>query len=138
LSRPAAPGRIRLRSAAQLRHVCGTLPLYQSRPAPATQLKRAKWADRSGERSSDSQTHYVILVEVQMLGEFEDVLNSFLHIRNADVYATGSNPKFLSSDVITEFRRRGDEIRVHPLSFREYAPAYEGTTDEAWDDRLPH
>jgi predicted AAA+ superfamily ATPase len=86
------------------------------------------------DRIVDEKTHYVILDEVQLLDEFEDVLNSFLHIRNADVYVTGSNSKFLSSDVITEFRGRGDEIRVYPLSFREYTSVYEGTTDEAWDD----
>ena len=82
----------------------------------------------------DKQIHYIILDEIQLLSEFEDVLNSFLHIRNADVYVTGSNSKFLSSDVITEFRGRGDEIRVYPLSFREYISVYDGTTDEAWDD----
>ena len=62
------------------------------------------------------------------------MLNSFLHIRNADVYVTGSNSKFLSSDVITEFRGRGDEIRIYPLSFREYCSVYDGRADEAWDD----
>lgn len=82
----------------------------------------------------DNDTYYVILDEVQYLGEFEDVLNSFLHIRNADVYVTGSNSKFLSSDVITQFRGRGDEIHVYPLSFREFSSAYGGTPDEAWDD----
>jgi predicted AAA+ superfamily ATPase len=86
------------------------------------------------ERILDNQSYYVFLDEVQFLSEFEDVLNSFLHIKNADVYVTGSNSKFLSSDVITEFRGRGDEIRVYPLSFREYTSVYEGTTDEAWDD----
>jgi predicted AAA+ superfamily ATPase len=86
------------------------------------------------ERISDHQTYYVILDEVQFIDEFEDVLNSFLHIRNADVYVTGSNSRFLSSDVITEFRDRGDEVRVYPLSFREYTSVCEGTTDEAWDD----
>lgn len=82
----------------------------------------------------DKNTYYIILDEVQLLGEFEDVLNSLLHIRNADVYVTGSNSKFLSSDVITEFRGRGDEVRLHPLSFREYCSVYPGNTDEAWDD----
>ena len=62
------------------------------------------------------------------------MLNSLLHIPNADVYVTGSNSKFLSSDVITEFRGRGDEIHVYPLSFQEYASVYPGTPDEAWDD----
>lgn len=85
-------------------------------------------------RITDKQTYYIILDEIQMLNEFEDVLNSFLHIKNADVYVTGSNSRFLSSDVITEFRGRGDEIRVYPLNFKEYFSVYEGTTDEAWDD----
>lgn len=83
---------------------------------------------------TDEKTYYIILDEVQMLTEFEDVLNSFLHISNADVYVTGSNSKFLSSDLVTEFRGRGDEVRIYPLSFREYVSAYNGTTDEAWDD----
>ena len=82
----------------------------------------------------DNEIYYIILDEIQMLNEFEDVLNSFLHIRNADVYVTGSNSRFLSSDVITEFRGRGDEIRVHPLSFREYVSAFNGTVDEAWEE----
>ena len=83
---------------------------------------------------TDEKTYYIILDEVQLLAEFEDVLNSFLHISNADVYVTGSNSKFLSSDLVTEFRGRGDEVRIYPLSFREYVSAYNGTTDEAWDD----
>ncbi|MCR4963330.1 MAG: ATP-binding protein [Firmicutes bacterium] len=86
------------------------------------------------ERILDRETYYIILDEVQLLAEFEDVLNSFLHIRNADVYVTGSNSKFLSSDLITEFRGRGDEIRIYPLSFREYCSVYAGSADEAWDD----
>ena len=86
------------------------------------------------ERIVDRDTYYIILDEVQLLAEFEDVLNSFLHIRNADVYVTGSNSRFLSSDLVTEFRGRGDEIRIYPLSFREYCSAYEGGADEAWDD----
>ena len=77
----------------------------------------------------DDRTYYIILD-----GEFEDVLNSLLHIRNADIYVTGSNSRFLSSDVITEFRGRGDEIRMYPLSFAEYSSVYEGSADEAWDD----
>ena len=86
------------------------------------------------ERIVDRDTYYIILDEVQFLSEFEDVLNSFMHIRNADVYVTGSNSKFLSSDLVTEFRGRGDEVRVYPLSFREYCSVYEGSADEAWDD----
>ena len=68
----------------------------------------------------DSDMYYILLDEVQMVDEFEDVLNSFLKVTNADVYVTGSNAKFLATDIITEFRGRGDEIRVRPLSFREY------------------
>ncbi len=85
-------------------------------------------------RMQDNGDYYIILDEVQYMDEFEDMLNSLLHIPNADVYVTGSNSKFLSSDVITEFRGRGDEIHVYPLCFREYASAYAGTPDEAWDD----
>lgn len=82
----------------------------------------------------DGQDYYIILDEVQLLGEFEDVLNSFLHIKNADVYVTGSNSRFLSSDVITEFRGRGDEIHIYPLNFREYQSVYDGSKEEAWDE----
>ena len=86
------------------------------------------------ERIVDNETYYIVLDEVQLLAEFEDVLNSFMHIRNADVYVTGSNSKFLSSDLVTEFRGRGDEVRIYPLSFREYCSVYKGSADEAWDD----
>ncbi len=86
------------------------------------------------ERIVDKETYYIILDEVQLLEEFEDVLNSFLHIRNADIYVTGSNSKFLSSDLITEFRGRGDEIRIYTLSFREFVSVYDGSLDEAWDE----
>jgi len=71
----------------------------------------------------DKGKYYILLDEVQMVKDFEDVLNSYLHVSNAEVYVTGSNAKFLSKDVITEFRGRGWEIRVRPLSFSEY---YEG------------
>lgn len=84
----------------------------------------------------DQGDYYIILDEVQYMAEFEDVLNSLLHIPNADVYVTGSNSQFLSSDVITQFRGRGDEVHVFPLSFREYAAAYPGPTEDAWDDYL--
>ena len=68
---------------------------------------------------SDDKMHYILLDEVQLVDDFEDVLNSFLHVPNADVYVTGSNAKFLSKDIITEFRGRGDEVRIRPLSFTE-------------------
>lgn len=74
----------------------------------------------------DDQMYYILLDEVQMVPEFEDVLNSYLHVGNADVYVTGSNARFLSKDVITEFRGRGDEIRIHPLSFQEYMTVRDG------------
>lgn len=74
----------------------------------------------------DDKMHYILLDEVQLVNEFEDVLNSFLHVDNADVYVTGSNAKFLSKDVITEFRGRGDEIRLRPLSFQEFMSARNG------------
>lgn len=70
---------------------------------------------------TDKKMYYILLDEIQMVKEFEDVLNSYLHVSNADVYVTGSNAKFLSKDVITEFRGRGDEIQVHPLSFSEFS-----------------
>lgn len=82
---------------------------------------------------ADNDRYYLLLDEVQKVNDFESVLNGFLHIRNLDVYVTGSNSKFLSSDIITEFRGRGDEIRVLPLSFSEFAPAFPGTIEEAWE-----
>lgn len=72
---------------------------------------------------NDNDMHYIILDEVQLVDEFEDVLNSYVKMPNADVYVTGSNSRFLSHDVITEFRGRGDEIRIYPLSPREIAEA---------------
>lgn len=74
-------------------------------------------------RLKDEKMHYVLLDEVQLVSEFEDVLNSYLQVNNADLYVTGSNARFLSKDVITEFRGRGLEVRVHPLSFREIRDA---------------
>ena len=68
----------------------------------------------------DNDTYYILLDEIQKVEDFESVLNGFLKIPNLDVYVTGSNSKFLSSDIITEFRGRGDEIRIYPLTFSEY------------------
>jgi len=81
---------------------------------------------------SDNQMHYLLLDEVQLVKEFEDVLNSCLHIPNLDVFATGSNAKFLSKDIITEFRGRGDQIYVHPLSFQEFHSAFGSTPEKAY------
>lgn len=78
------------------------------------------------EKAIDNDTYYVILDEIQKVKDFESVLNSFLRKPNLDVYVTGSNSKFLSSDIITEFRGRGDEIRVYPLSFSEFMSVYNG------------
>lgn len=86
------------------------------------------------EQITDKELYYIMLDEVQMVDEFTDVLNSLLHISNADVYVTGSNSHFLSTDVVTEFRGRGDEIHLFPLSFSEYCEGYNGTTDKAWKD----
>ena len=80
----------------------------------------------------DDEQYYIMLDEVQMLQEFEEVLNSLLHIGNADIYVTGSNSKFLSKDVITEFRGRGDEIHIYPLTFKEFMEAYDGDMYHGW------
>lgn len=80
----------------------------------------------------DDEQYYILLDEVQMLNEFEEVLNSLLHISNADIYVTGSNSKFLSKDVITEFRGRGDEIHIYPLTFKEFMEAYDGDMYHGW------
>ena len=82
----------------------------------------------------DDKPYYILLDEVQFVNEFEDVLNSFLHIKNADTYVTGSNAKFLSKDIITEFRGRGDEIHVSPLSFKEFYSVYDGSKEDAWKE----
>lgn len=81
----------------------------------------------------DNGKYYLLLDEVQFMPRFEEVLNSLLRIRNLDMYVTGSNSKFLSSDIVTEFRGRGDEIRVYPLSFAEFYSVYDGDYVDAWD-----
>lgn len=81
---------------------------------------------------TDGGDYYILLDEIQLVKDFESVVNGFLHIPGADVYVTGSNSKFLSSDVVTEFRGRGDEIRVYPLNFSEFYSAYGGDFDSAW------
>lgn len=84
----------------------------------------------------DDDMYYILLDEVQFVDEFEDVLNSFLHIKNADTYVTGSNAKFLSKDIITEFRGRGDQIHIAPLSFSEFMSAYNGTKEDGWKEYI--
>ena len=94
-------------------------------------------------RITDDGMYYILLDEVQLVPRFEEVLNSLLRIDNADVYVTGSNSKFLSSDIITEFRGRGDEIHLYPFSFSEFCTGFQGTVQEAWKQYytfggLPH
>ncbi len=85
---------------------------------------------------TDEDNYYVFLDEVQLLKEFEEVLNSLLHIRNIDVYVTGSNSRFLSKDIITEFRGRGDEIHVYPATFKEYMEVFNGDKYEGWSSYI--
>lgn len=104
---------------------------------PLTLYKRIK------AKMKDDDLYYILLDEVQLVPRFEDVLNSLLRIDNADVYVTGSNSKFLSSDIITEFRGRGDEIHLYPLSLSEYCEGTGLSPAEAWKDYytyggLPH
>lgn len=86
----------------------------------------------------DENMYYILLDEVQMMNEFEDVLNGLLHIPNADVYVTGSNAKFLSKDIITEFRGRGYQIHISPLSFSEFMSVYQGNKEEGWIEYLQY
>ena len=94
-------------------------------------------------KMQDAQMYYILLDEVQRVPEFSDVLNSYLKIANADVYVTGSNSRFLSSDIVTEFRGRGEQIHVYPLSFAEFMSVDSRHPIEAWNDYytyggLPH
>lgn len=86
----------------------------------------------------DNNMYYVLIDEIQKVRNFEAVLNGFLSQRNLDVYVTGSNSKFLSSDIITEFRGRGDEVRIFPLSFLEFSSAYKGEKESAWNEYLTY
>ena len=86
------------------------------------------------EKLVDDQKYYILLDEVQLLGEFESVLNGFMRIPNVDVYVTGSNAKFLSKDIITEFRGRGDELHMNPLSFAEFMSVYDGNKYDGWKE----
>ena len=86
------------------------------------------------EKMSDERMYYVLLDEVQMLDDFESVLNSLGRKQNVDVYVTGSNAKFLSKDIITEFRGRGDEVHMYPLTFGEFMSVYDGDKQEGWRD----
>ncbi len=88
------------------------------------------------EQIKDNSMYYVLLDEVQLLGEFEAILNSLIRMKNVDVYVTGSNAHFLSKDVITEFRGRGDEVHMYPLSFAEFMSVYSGTKQDGWNEYM--
>ncbi len=90
------------------------------------------------EQIKDKEDYYVLLDEVQMLEDFEEVLNSLLHIKNLDIYVTGSNSRFLSSDVLTEFRGRGDEVHVYPLTFQEAMQNYKGDIYHGWAEYVTY
>ena len=86
----------------------------------------------------DKNMYYILIDEIQLVDEFEDVLNSYLKIKNADVYVTGSNARFLSKDVITTFRGRGEEIKVFPLNFREFMSATEKNIELAFEEFMTY
>ena len=86
------------------------------------------------EKITDDRMYYILLDEVQLLGEFESVLNGFMRMQNVDVYVTGSNAKFLSKDIITEFRGRRDELHIAPLSFAEFMSVYSGNKYDGWNE----
>lgn len=103
----------------------------------AEYLEGIKLYEHIMEKVKDNDTYYVILDEIQNVKNFESVLNSFLRKPNIDVYVTGSNSKFLSSEIITEFRGRGDEVKVYPLSFAEFMSVYEdGNETKALDEYI--
>lgn len=87
---------------------------------------------------NDAETYYILIDEIQLVDEFEDVLNSYLKIENADIYVTGSNARFLSKDVITTFRGRGEEIKVYPLNFREFMSATNKSVELALEEYMTY
>ena len=89
-------------------------------------------------RMTDKNMYYILIDEIQLVEEFEDVLNSYLKVENADVYVTGSNARFLSKDVITTFRGRGEEIKVYPLCFREYFPVNDKPLELAFEEYMTY
>ncbi len=95
-----------------------------------------KFINYISSKIQDRKMYYLLLDEVQNLGSFEAVLNGYLRESNLDIYVTGSNSKFLSNDIITEFRGRGDEIHVLPLSFSEFFSIYDGSKEDAFDDYM--
>ena len=89
------------------------------------------WVDK---KMQDSNQYYIIIDEVQRVEDFVEMLGSLVLKENADVYVTGSNSRFLSSDIATEFRGRSDEIHVYPLSFEEFMSAYDGDKEDGWQE----
>jgi len=90
------------------------------------------------ERIPEGRICYLMLDEIQLVDGFEGVLNGLARDRNLDIYVTGSNSKFLSTDIITEFRGRGDEVRIYPLTFSEYLDAYDGDEISAWNEYVTY
>ena len=90
------------------------------------------------EQIKDDTMYYVLLDEVQLLGEFESILNSLIRMKNVDVYVTGSNAKFLSRDIATEFGGRGDEVHMYPLSFSEFMSCYDGNKYDGWNEYITY
>ena len=86
------------------------------------------------EKIIDNRQYYILLDEIQLLDAFESVLNGLIRMKNVDVYVTGSNAKFLSKDIITEFRGRGDELPMRPLSFAEFMSVYDGNRYDGWNE----
>ena len=97
-------------------------------------LDRKVLGETIRQKITDSETWYIILDEIQLVDGFEKLLNGLNRITNADIYVTGSNSRFLSSDILTEFRGRGDEILVYPLSFSEFFSVYQGSKEDAWQE----
>ncbi len=95
-----------------------------------------KFLNYIDKKIKDKKKYYLLLDEIQELGNFESVLNGYLRADNLDIYVTGSNSKFLSKDVLTEFEGRGDEIHIFPLSFSEFMSAHKGDKSEAFDEYM--
>lgn len=112
----------------------GENPLLFDNTKEERKVDPQKFLEYLNQKITDKEQYYLLLDEVQNLGAFEAVLNGFLRKKNLDVYVTGSNSKFLSKDILTEFEGRGDEIHVLPLSFSEFFSVYDGSKEEAFDD----
>lgn len=112
----------------------GEGPLLLDNMVKEKKVDPKKFLEYLNQQITDKEVYYLLLDEVQNLGAFEAVLNGFLRKKNLDVYVTGSNSRFLSKDILTEFEGRGDEIHVLPLSFSEFFSVYNGSKEEAFDD----